>query len=1457
MAVIYVALNKNGVRVNGIEAYTAQIPALTIVKYLKDLADVPQYDVNKGKYLRINDAGVPEWSNIIADNSSSFKSINLDSNNGILIDANTTGDQGDIVFKKSGEPQYIIRHNAKDGVLEMGATNASGVMQYKVILDAQGLKTSTAQVNAANAYTRKDYVDAEVKKVQDASIAKNNAQDVEIGKALQKDGVYNNNSLSLKTLTAGNITGTTIVGGDITSNGDINIKNSGKLKFNDVAVDFSSYALKGELLSYAKLTDAAQTITAKDVVLNGSKVSVDANKKLTIDGVVYGGGGSNFDYKPILGDNKFYTYQILTEGGFTDYKLAIGPVYEFANKPNNIALYSNYNESEILIATKNGRVTLNSPNVDIGANSRVNINGHNFYQKNADLYYDGNHLKSLGHYPTNPNYTKSKNYTAFVMGTDLSYHIDPNKKQAYGSFMFKGPEEFIVRENELDPNRLRPSVNFAGVDVNIGTNYYYNDYDEPLKVVGASKNDVFIDSRKLRVISPDVEFKYVPPSGSGNTSKFNVLDTYEMNLRSLGGSVFEQGLNKRTAIIDFSGWESVDKPTLFMSQSRHILISTNNNKITIKAGSNGTQDIELLGRVMLNGKELGNGNATVNWSAIPAATFTDKSTFNKDVDIKGQLTVNGVAYKNVDGFVDVASKDYFYGSKTINYTNHKDCEVSKTIVLYAKSSGIDLIGQTVKTHADTQMHEGRVYNVYADESIRLDAAKYNSALQKYEVGSFIQSGKVEINNDNLNYTNPTDRTVTIGGAKTALRSSTTDIIGDDFNVSGKNTKINSNSTEIKGSFTSITSSSGLNINGGTTFINTHLELTDTTKSIKIRGNKLDVDNKETLIKSPKFEVQADTAFITGTTTVGFVGDHVQFSGTNSIDLTTNGELHFNAPATFLYGANGGVDNTANVTVQGTLNAGTINADLVNTKDIKINGATVPNMVKDEVTTQTAGIFNNITPTANFNGFVNINKSLAMPTGATARFNCPVTFANDITLDTGGKFVTNANFDKDVNVSGKLNANGALAVKGDINVTTGKIYVDGVVLPGDATISNTNSLFSFYSNPSGGMTLEGYRYLQISSYYGDINIKGKNNSITATDIVDVVAPKINMGDGGSKTTIVGDIELQTYGANKNIRFNANSANSSIYLSASDDNGNIYISANGLNSNMYLTGSNDVNITAGTNKLIKLNSSTEITGDLNVIGKIKINGVDISTSGGSGGSGIGFADSAVGKTYENQAVGDAHSFYYDTAKPVVVAGKSMYNISSNYMMIRTTKEYGDIDITAASKGSIFIAGGQDGNINMYSKGAGIVKVYTSSSGSIDISSAAGKINMTPTEFTIAASGTGAVKITSDAVFDKAVTVSGNFTAAKVTQTSDARLKTNIQPITNALDKITQLNGVNYNLITDDSYNAGVIAQDVEQIIPEVVHVNADDIRSVDYSGLIPYLIESIKELQAEIKKLKGEV
>lgn len=103
-----------------------------------------------------------------------------------------------------------------------------------------------------------------------------------------------------------------------------------------------------------------------------------------------------------------------------------------------------------------------------------------------------------------------------------------------------------------------------------------------------------------------------------------------------------------------------------------------------------------------------------------------------------------------------------------------------------------------------------------------------------------------------------------------------------------------------------------------------------------------------------------------------------------------------------------------------------------------------------------------------------------------------------------------------------------------------------------------------------------------------------------------------------------------------------------------------------------------------------------------------------------------------------------------------------------------------------------------------------------------------------------------------------VSGSIRATgSITANSDARLKKNIERIENALEKVGQISGYTYNTIYDEDRHAGVIAQEVDKVLPEIVNKGNDGLMGVEYGNISALLIEAIKDLKQRNEKLEAIV
>jgi hypothetical protein len=98
--------------------------------------------------------------------------------------------------------------------------------------------------------------------------------------------------------------------------------------------------------------------------------------------------------------------------------------------------------------------------------------------------------------------------------------------------------------------------------------------------------------------------------------------------------------------------------------------------------------------------------------------------------------------------------------------------------------------------------------------------------------------------------------------------------------------------------------------------------------------------------------------------------------------------------------------------------------------------------------------------------------------------------------------------------------------------------------------------------------------------------------------------------------------------------------------------------------------------------------------------------------------------------------------------------------------------------------------------------------------------------------------------------AIYTTGTVSASDFTATSDRRLKSDISTISNALETVKGLRGVYFTRLGETKRSVGVIAQEVEEVLPEVVH--GDEMKSVSYGNIVGLLIEAVKELSEKMER-----
>jgi phage-related tail fiber protein len=199
----------------------------------------------------------------------------------------------------------------------------------------------------------------------------------------------------------------------------------------------------------------------------------------------------------------------------------------------------------------------------------------------------------------------------------------------------------------------------------------------------------------------------------------------------------------------------------------------------------------------------------------------------------------------------------------------------------------------------------------------------------------------------------------------------------------------------------------------------------------------------------------------------------------------------------------------------------------------------------------------------------------------------------------------------------------------------------------------------------------------------------------------------------------------------------------------------------------------------------------------------------------------------------AVATAGTFASLTSKPTTISG---YGITDAYTMAQANVNLGLKANTATTL-----------------SGYGILDSYTMAQANVQIALKANvAAETTVNAATDAATASTLVRRDSTGSFTGNVITATNFNT-----TSDARFKTDIVTIEDAVGLVEQLRGVTFNWVDTGAPTIGLIAQEVEEVLPELVTTDEDGYKSVAYSNMVGVLIEAIKDQQAQIDELREMV
>ena len=233
---------------------------------------------------------------------------------------------------------------------------------------------------------------------------------------------------------------------------------------------------------------------------------------------------------------------------------------------------------------------------------------------------------------------------------------------------------------------------------------------------------------------------------------------------------------------------------------------------------------------------------------------------------------------------------------------------------------------------------------------------------------------------------------------------------------------------------------------------------------------------------------------------------------------------------------------------------------------------------------------------------------------------------------------------------------------------------------------------------------------------------------------------------------------------------------------------------------------------------------------------------------------------------QYSGDNLNFWTNNSERLRIdsSGNLLVGTTSPYSVSKTTIDYssnGAFGITLRDTGSA-----AEGAMAYFVKGGAVVGsvVSNTSSTSYNTSTTSGITGVDANNVSIRTNNTEAMRIDASGNLlvgttsgsDK-VTVNGTVSATNFNTTSDATLKTNVETLTGSLDAVNALRGVSFDWIESGGSEVGFIAQEVEEVLPEVVSTNDQGIKSVKYGNMVAVLVEAIKEQQLRIEALEAKL
>lgn len=415
-------------------------------------------------------------------------------------------------------------------------------------------------------------------------------------------------------------------------------------------------------------------------------------------------------------------------------------------------------------------------------------------------------------------------------------------------------------------------------------------------------------------------------------------------------------------------------------------------------------------------------------------------------------------------------------------------------------------------------------------------------------------------------------------------------------------------------------------------------------------------------------------------------------------------------------------------------------------------------------------------------------------------------------------------------------------------TTGNATVNGVFSANSITIQGNSS----FGLRGGNVTTGGVLFITGNVSIGNASVNTTINSTTfETDLAFTVTGATTLSSTlavSGATTISGNSTLS--GSLQTISGNANFDSGVLFVDGT--NNKVGINDTTPTSTLDVTGNASISSTLYVEGVITSNGGATVNGQVNIVGEANAtSGFRSGTVGSSPGLIANSTTFLIGNSTAN-VITNANGFTSFGTSAVSPAsntsGTGLGTTTRRWNLAANTGDFsGNLAIT-----TLLANAGLGTATQVLTSGGSGANAYWADAGVVVAGDTSNNTRFIP-YLQISSGQATTVYVRSDNFTYNPNT--GVVSATEFSATSDIRVKQDIITIDNALDKVSQLRGVSYKIKDSGLDNIGLIAQEVELVLPQVVRNNDQGFKSVTYGNIVGLLVEAIKELKQEIEELKN--